>query len=160
MSKPFDAWTVLPHGELTKLEDNVMTVTGELHMPLGDFPRRMTIVKLANGEVVVFSPIALNEVEMAKLVAFGEPTFMVVPSARHRMDVKPWRDRFPSIRIFAPRGAQESVAELVPVEKGEPDFGDPNVRFVTMPGTEEHEAALLVGSASGVTIVLNELIFN
>ena len=160
MSKPNETWTVLPHGELQKLDDNLMTVTGQLHMPLGDFPRRMTVVRLSTGGLVIFSPISLNEAEMSKLLAFGEPQFLVVPSDRHRLDVKPWKHRFPKIRVAAPRGSREKVAELVPVDDVDPDFGDPSVKFVTMPGTNEHEAALHVESANGVTIILNELVFN
>ncbi len=160
MSKPNETWTVLPHGELQKLDDNLMTVTGQLHMPLGDFPRRMTVVRLSTGGLVIFSAISLNEAEMSKLLAFGEPQFLVVPSDRHRLDVKPWKQRFPKMRVVAPRGSREKIAELVPVDDVDPDFGDPWVKFVTMPGTNEHEGALHVESASGVTIILNELVFN
>src|SRR4029079_7520839 len=33
MAKPFENWTVLPHGRMTRIEDNILTVTGKLHMP-------------------------------------------------------------------------------------------------------------------------------
>src|SRR5689334_20721835 len=46
MTKPFREWTVLPHGKLTRLDDNILTVTGRIHMPLGDVERRMTCVRL------------------------------------------------------------------------------------------------------------------
>jgi hypothetical protein len=43
MTRPFETWKVLPHGKLTAVEDNLLTVVGDLHMPLGDFPRRMSV---------------------------------------------------------------------------------------------------------------------
>ena len=34
MTKPFTEWKVLPRGKLVKIDDNILTVTGEIHMPL------------------------------------------------------------------------------------------------------------------------------
>ena len=42
----------------------------------------------------------------------------------------------------------------------EVDFGDPKVQFMTMPGTADREAVLVVQTASGTTVVLNDLIFD
>jgi len=52
------------------------------------------------------------------------------------------------------------VEEVVPVDDTTPDFGDPQVKFVTVPGTEEHEAALVVRTWSGTTLIVNDLIWN
>ncbi|HZO14334.1 MAG TPA: hypothetical protein VFB62_13775 [Polyangiaceae bacterium] len=53
MAKPFTDWTVLPHGKLTHLDDNMLTVTGTLKMPpMGDVERRMTIVRLRAGRLM------------------------------------------------------------------------------------------------------------
>ena len=51
MPKPFKEWTVLPHGKLARLDDNLLSVTGELQMPIGEFPRRMTVVRLRDGRL-------------------------------------------------------------------------------------------------------------
>ena len=60
MPKPFTEWTVLPHGKLSRLDDNLLSVTGDLPMPVGNFPRRMTVVRLHDGRLVVYSAIALG----------------------------------------------------------------------------------------------------
>jgi hypothetical protein len=41
MSAPLETWKVLPHGALTAVDDNVRTVPGQIHMPAGDFQRRL-----------------------------------------------------------------------------------------------------------------------
>ena len=46
------------------------------------------------------------------------------------------------------------------VDTTSPDFGDPGVTFVTVPGTREHEAALVVRRKRGTTLVLNDLVGN
>ncbi len=158
--RPFKEWTVLPHGKLATLDTNLLTVAGNLPMPLGGFPRRMTAVRLQDGRAVIFSAMALNEPEMAALESFGDPAFLVVPSDIHRMDAKIWKDRYPALQVIAPAGAREKVEQVVPVDATHVDFGDPDVRYLTVPGTEANEAALVVGSPSGTTLVINDLIWN
>lgn len=160
MPKPFTEWTVLPHGKLTRLDDNLLSVTGDLHLPVGDFPRRMTVVRLYDGRLVVFSAIALDEAEMRAIEAFGEPSYLVVPNDVHRMDAKIWKDRYPTMRVVAPAGVRKQVEEVVTVDDCEPQFSDPQVQFVTVPGTRQREAALVVRTWSGTTLIVNDLIWN
>ncbi|MGZ3416411.1 MAG: hypothetical protein ACXVEF_21385 [Polyangiales bacterium] len=161
MAKPFGEWTVLPHGKLTRVDDNLLTVTGVLRMPpMGDVERRMTVVRLGDGRLVVYSAIALDEAEMDALEQFGTPAFLVVPSDLHRMDIKTWKARYPAMKVVAPPGSRAKIEKLVPVDLTSVDFGEPSVKFVVLPGTNEREAALVVETMSGTTLVLNDLIFN
>jgi hypothetical protein len=160
MSKPFCEWTVLPHGKLVQVDENILSVTGTLHMPLGDTERRMTVVRLANGSLVIYSAIALDETEMRVLDNFGTPAFLVVPNHIHRLDARAWKDRYPSTCVIAPAGSRERIEDVVPVDQSTADFGDPAVAFITVPGTGEREAALLVQSGTHLTLVINDLLFN
>src|SRR5260221_11523388 len=135
--KPFRDWTVLPHGKLTQVDDGVLTVVGDLHMPVGDFPRRMTVVRLDDGRLVVYSAIALDEAEMQALERFGTPAFLVVPSPIHRMDAHISKTRYPSMLVVAPAGARAKVEKVVHVDATEVDLGDPSVRLVSVPGTKQ-----------------------
>src|SRR5262245_44171083 len=107
MAKPFRDWTVLPHGELVRLDTNLFCVDGLIHLPTGDFERRMTVVRLASTGLVIYSAIALSEAQMHMLESFGTPTYLVVPSALHRMDARIWKDRYPALLVVAPAGARE-----------------------------------------------------
>jgi hypothetical protein len=160
MPKPFTRWTVLPHGKLSRLDDNLLSVTGDIHMPIGDFPRRMTVVRLQTGQLVIYSAIALDEAEMRALEDFGEPRFLIVPNDIHRMDAKIWKDRYRELTVIAPAGVRKKVEEILPVDRTTLDFDDGRVAYVTVPGTEEHEAALVVKTWSGTTLVVNDLIWN
>lgn len=160
MPKPFTDWTVLPHGRLGHLDDDVLTVVGKLHMPLGDTPRRMTVVRLQDLRLVIYSAIALDEAEMEVLEAFGHPAYLVVPNDLHRLDARIWKDRYPHLVVVAPSGVREKVEEVVPVDCTTVDFRDPRVTLVTIPGIDEHEAALLVQGHAGTTLVVNDLIWN
>jgi hypothetical protein len=160
MARPFDSWTVLPHGELIQVDSNLLTVQGELPMPIGDFPRRMTVARLKDGRLVIFSAIALDEPEMKKIEDFGRPAFLIVPSDIHRMDARIWKERYPDLVVVAPEGARERVEEVVPVNATSAELRDSRVRYMTVPGTDEGESALIVQTATGTTLVLNDLIWN
>lgn len=72
-------WVVAPHGEVERLNDGLVTVAGEIPMPLGRFPRRMTVVSLAGGRSAVWSAIPLAEPAMAEVEALGRPSVLIVP---------------------------------------------------------------------------------
>lgn len=153
-------WKVLPHGKLSALDDGLLTVEGQIRMPLMALPRRMTVVRLADGRLVIWSAIALDETAMATLEAQGRPAFLIVPNDHHRLDAKAWKARYPQLQVVAPEGAREKVAEVVPVDTVAPDLADPDVQFMAVPGTRDHEAALVVRRASGTTLVLNDIVGN
>jgi hypothetical protein len=152
-------WKVLPHGKLSEIDENILTVTGEIHVPM-ELPRRMTVVRLNDSRLVVFSAIALDEGGMAWLEAYGRPAFLIVPSDKHRLDARIWKDRYPAMQVVAPEGARAKVETIVPVDTSAPDFGDSNVQFVAVPGTRGKEAALVARTPNGTTLVLNDLVGN
>lgn len=160
MAKSFKEWTVLPHGKLVRVDDNILSVSGLIRMPVGEFPRRMTVVRLADERLVIYSAIALDEAEMFALEQWGTISYLIVPNDHHRMDAKIWKDRYPSLKVIAPPGARADVEEVVHVNAVDVEFGDPNVAYTVVPGTKGLEAALLVRGGHGTTLILNEVIFN
>jgi hypothetical protein len=150
---------VLPHGKLSEIDDNILTVTGEIHVPMY-LTRRMTVVRLIDSRLVIFSAIALDEDEMASLEAYGRPAFLIVPSDKHRLDAGIWKDRYPAMQVVAPEGARAKVEKAVPVDTTAPAFDDANVQFVTVRGTRGREAALVVRTPNGTTLVLNDVVGN
>jgi hypothetical protein len=154
MTAPFKEWTVLPHGNVTRVNERIAAVVGDLQMPLLHLPRRMTAVRLSSGDLVIFSAIALREPEMAKLEALGRPAFLIVPSERHRLDAPGYARRYPNMKIVAPRAGAEKIGEVVRIDTSTPDFGDPTVRFVEIAA----DSALEVDCDDGLTVIVNDLI--
>ena len=160
MAGILEKWQVMPHDELTQVDEDMLSAAGEIHMPLGVFPRRMTVVGLSGDRTAIYSAIALDEPEMARIEALGTPAILIVPSDGHRMDAKIWKARYPDILVVAPPGAQEGVAEVVEVHATNDVLDDPDVDFLTVPGTGDHESALIVRRAGGTTIICNDVIGN
>ena len=149
-----------PHGPLTALAENLWIVDGIIAMPPGPLPRRMTVARLADGSLVIFSAIRLSETEFGRLEQLGPPRYLVVPNGFHRHDAAAFKARYPQLRVVTPEAARAMVEEVVPVDATTDIFADPTVRFLTVPGTGDRESALLVTSAGGTTLVLNDLVGN
>lgn len=160
MSRLNDEWKVDPHGPIEALDDGLWTVAGEITMPLGHFPRRMTIVRLVDGRLVIWSAVPLADEAMRQLDAFGPVSYIVVPGVSHRLDVRAWKQRYPRAQIVCAPGAREAVSEAVPVDATEDPFGDLSVRFQAVPGVDGKEAALVVQRGAGTSLVINDLIAN
>ena len=160
MPKILETWTVLPHGRLSEIDDGIWTVTGQVDMPLAHLQRRMTVVRLRNGDLVIFSAIALDEPQMQRLEAIGRPAYLIIPGDHHRTDARIWKDRYPDLKVIAPAGARKAAEAAVHVDAMDVDFQDGDVKFLTVLGLAGHEAALVVRRASGTTLIVNDLIAN
>jgi hypothetical protein len=147
--KPHTHWQVLPHGELEHLGgDNLYTVTGTLKMPFAETTRRMTIARLSGGRLAVYSAMSLAEPEMRRIEALGRPAFLIVPGALHRLDIRPWKERYPDLVVIAPEGALDAVGEVVEVDTTSTQLGD------------YRELAMIVTTPTGRTLIVNDVIFN
>ena len=120
----------------------------------------MTVVRLKDGRLVVYSALALDETQMRALEDFGTPAFLVIPNRYHRLDAFSWKERYPNLIVVAPSGARARVEQVVPVDTCDPDFDDEAVRFVEVPGTAGREAALEVRAGQHLTLVLNDIVGN
>lgn len=152
------AWIVQPHDALLKVADGIWSAAGTIAMPLGRFPRRMTVVVLASGEVAVWSAIPLDDDQMERLDALGPVTFLIVPNAGHRLDLPAWRARYPDARVIAPPGARAVVAEAALVDATDNIMGDPVVTLERVKGMTADEFAMVIARADGTTLVLNDVL--
>jgi hypothetical protein len=152
-------WKVLDHGPLEKLEDNLWRLEGSLPGS-PPFKRVLTVVRLADGRLVINNGICLDDAALKQIETLGRPAFLVVPGAKHRLDAPAYKSRYPDIVVVSPAGARKDVEKLVKVDTTTPDFGDPNVRWIPLDGVGEGEAVLEVRSGDRVTLVFNDAVMN
>jgi len=158
-SKSADEWSVLPHGPIERLSENLWTVQGDL--PGMTLKRVMTIARRKDDKLVIHSAIAMSETQMKELEALGEPAYLVVPNRGHRLDAPRYKRRYPKLRVFAPRGGRKDIEAKVPVDGTYEDFpADDAVRLEMLHGVKDQEGAMIVTSSDGVTVVLNDAVFN
>lgn len=159
MAKAHSTWTVLRHGPLERLSDNLWRVQGAL--PGMTLERVMTVVRRGDGSLLLHSPIALGEPQLSELDTLGPVAVLVVPNAGHRLDAPAYKQRYPQALIFAPPGGRQRIEEVLSVDRAYPDYVDDGVvRFEVLDGVDEAEGALIVRSADGLTVVLNDVVMN
>lgn len=159
MPKAHPSWTVLDHGPLEQLADNLYRVEGAV--PGMSLRRVMTLVRRSDGSVLAHNPIALDDARRQQLEALGSLAVIVTPSAIHRLDTPAFKARYPSAAVFCPSGARRRVSEVVTVDGSYEDYADDGVvRFETLDGVAAAEGAMIVNSSDGVTVVLNDVVMN
>jgi hypothetical protein len=159
MPNPTGEWKALPHGPLEKLSENLWRVSGSL--PRMSIRRTMTIARLGGDRLVVYNAIALDDGGMKKLEALGAPAYLIVPSGYHRKDAPAYKRRYPGLTVLGPRGARPKIVKVIPLDGILEDFPpDHAIRFEPLQGIGDIEGALVVRSADGLTVVLNDVVFN
>jgi hypothetical protein len=159
MPKAHAHWTTLPHGPLERLNDRLWCLEGDLPgMPL---KRRSTLARLSDGRLVIHNAIALEQPLISEIEAWGEPAFLLVPGAYHRLDAKSYKQRYPQLRVLCPAGAAAKVAQVVPVDGSYDDLpADPQVQLEHLDGLARREGVMQVHAADGTSLAFNDVLFN
>ncbi len=159
MANASSEWKVLAHEPIVKLADNLLWVRGAI--PGMSLKRVMVVVRLPDEQLLIHNGIALDEPSMTELERFGKPAFLIVPSVGHRLDAHAYKLRYPGLRVFAPSGSRQKVEQKVAVDGCYEDFPATDAcRFERLNGVNDTEGALIVRSADGVSVVLNDCMFN
>lgn len=159
MAKAHATWKVLEHGPLEQTAENLWRVEGAV--PGVSLRRVMTVARRGDGGLVVWNPICLDAQNLAAFDALGAPAVLVVPNAIHRLDAPPFKARYPQARVVTPKGSRAKVEEVLAVDATTDAVErDDAVWFEPLGGVGDQECVMLVRSPDGVTVVLNDAVFN
>lgn len=152
-------WTVLPHDPIAKLESNLWLVDGALpHMAMR---RRMAIVRLEDGRLIVHSAMCLDDASMAEVDEWGSVAFILVPNGWHRIDAHPWHARYPNAKVICPEAARKRVEQVVPVHGHIDELpATASFRAERLDGLRAGEAVLHVRHEDRTSVVFCDAIMN
>ena len=152
---------IYPYHPLRSLAANLWQVEGTLASGL---PRNMTVYRLPDGRLLLYSVVAMRPADMEALEKLGRPAIMVMPHDRHGMDAPFYKRRYPDLRILAPEPRQ---ARKVPVDGDISELGELGINAYVLPGTTYHEVVLELpvqggdeGGVAGVALCATELLGN
>lgn len=153
--------TPYPHGPISFIDDGLFVVEGRWKRSA--FERKMTIFRLASGELAVHSAIAMDEEGMRALEAIGPPSWVLVPNSLHCSDATWYGERYPSARVLVPAAKRNTLFEKVRRIDGTLDDDWPEaltgeLAIVPLAGTRIGEVALV--HLPSRTLVLTDLVFN
>lgn len=152
-------WKVFPHDAIQELSPNLWRV--EAQVPGMQLRRVMTVAKRSDGDLVVHSAIELDETAMGRIEGWGELAYLVVPNGFHRMGAPAYKDRYPGMRVVCPPGARKRVAKVIAVDLTYDAYPqDDAVRLELLDGVAGSEGVMIVRSDEGVSLVLNDALFN
>jgi hypothetical protein len=153
------AWSVARHRPLRLVADGLWEIDAELPSP--PFQRRMTLIRLASGELVVHSAVACDAATMAQIDGIGRVAYIVVPNAYHRMDAPAFADRYPDARVVTPPAAARRVRKVVRVDGGLDLLpADPALRWEPLDGVPSEAVLIHTDAQRAVTLVFNDVFFN
>ncbi len=107
-------WTVLPHGPIEKLQENLWSVQAAL--PQSPLKRRMGIARLRTGQLVFLNAVALDAPAMRQIEGWGEPAFAIAGNGYHCIDLGAYKARYPRLRVLAAPAARPRVGAIAPVD--------------------------------------------
>lgn len=98
---------------LISLGKNIWIAEGPVVSFFGfPYSTRMAVIRLGNGDVFVWSPIALTPELRAEVGALGPVKHLVSPNKLHYLSLKDWRSVFPQARLYASPGLAKKRRDI------------------------------------------------
>jgi Domain of unknown function (DUF4336) len=110
--------TYPPINTLKRVVENVWIVDGPVirfgfPWPKLPFPTRMTIIRLADGDLFVHSPTPLTPSLRAEIERVGRVRFIVGPNRIHYWWIPDWKAAFPQAQVYlAPRIKEQARGRI------------------------------------------------
>jgi hypothetical protein len=145
---------------LHQLDEGIWEATGTLAMPFFvRFPIRMTVLRARSGELVLVSPIAIDDALAAAIDALGAVTTIVAPNLLHHLYAKAAKQRWPGAALVGPAALAQKRPDLT--LDGQLVDGPlaPGVAVHALPGAPSIAEFVLLHAPSR-TLVATDLVFN
>jgi hypothetical protein len=115
---------------------------------------RMTVIRLGNGELIVISPIDVDDITVQQINELGKVTAIVSPNCYHYLFLAKFKSIYPDAKIWAAPGLASKRPELT-IDRTLNEHG-------TIGNFDEIEYLLFAGFQTlgfGSTGILNEIVF-
>ena len=77
-----------------------------------DYPTRMAVIRLSDGGLFIWSPVALTAELKQAVDALGPVRFLVSPNKLHHLFLGAWKTAYPQARTFASPGLRKKLPEF------------------------------------------------
>ena len=72
----------------------------------------MSILRLEDGALFAWSPVALSDALRAEVNALGEVRFIVAPNTLHHLYITDWQSAYPDAQVFAAPGLRKRRKDI------------------------------------------------
>lgn len=99
-------------GPLVAVADGLWTVEMPLRAMGAEVGARMTVIRLKDRRLLLYSPVAMTEPLRHDLAALGEVAAILCPNARHHLFAAEARVAFPAAKLYGPAELQPKRRDL------------------------------------------------
>jgi len=126
------------------------------------YPTRMVVVRLASGELWVWSPVALSDDLAHAVDRLGPVAHLVSPNKIHHLYLQDWKAHYPAARLWGPATTIKKRGDLVfeePLTDGPPAAWGPEIDQAWFRGSIAMDEIVFLHRPSR-TVILADLIEN
>ena len=103
---------VASDGALTPFADGVWIDTEPVRFLGLRLTSTMTVIRLGDGSLLLYSPVAMTPARRAAVEALGAVAHLYAPNTFHHNWIGDWAAAFPAARVHAPRGLARKRRDL------------------------------------------------
>jgi len=141
-----------------QIADDVVVMSFPLR-PFGiDFRRNVTLLRIADGRVVIHSTAPFTQKDVAAIRRFGEPAWLLDATLMHNTFAKEGRATQPNLPYLAPNGFEKAYGVAAQPLDPPPSAWSGEIDVVKIEGTKKNEHALFHRRAR--TLVVGDLFFS
>lgn len=147
---------------LNQLDTNLWELDRPLKAPGLRLGHRMTVVRLANGELFVHSPVAYRDDLNRALTSLGAPAHFIAPSRYHDLHWKEWFLHFPKATFYCAPGVRDEHPELPfqrPLSSSTAEMWEPEITKHFVAGMPRLNEFVFLHQATH-TLIVADLLFN
>ena len=99
--------------ELVTIADNIFALQDSLRLLPGFYlPIRTTVIRLASGELVLISPLAIDDALAEQLAQLGPVTHLIGPNCLHHLFMAKAQARYPAAKTWLSPGLSRKLPNL------------------------------------------------
>ncbi len=124
------------------------------------YPTRMAVIRLADGDLFIWSPTALTEGLRAAVESLGKVRHLVAPNSLHHMFLADWKRAYPDAYLHAAPGLREKRRDLAfesELADAPPSYWAGEIDQVLMPGNAITTEVVFFHVSSG-TVLFTDLL--
>ncbi|WP_229266835.1 DUF4336 domain-containing protein [Leptospira sp. severe_002] len=76
------------------------------------YPTRMAVIRLSDGELFLWSPVAVSPELRAQIDSLGKVRVLVTPNSLHHLFLQEWRAAYPDAVLYAAPGSRERCKDI------------------------------------------------
>jgi hypothetical protein len=101
-------------GMLQPFGDEIWIAEGPIAVVAGfRYPTRMAVIRLSDGTLFIWSPVALSEPLCAAVDALGPVRHIVAPNSLHHLFIGDWQTAYSDAKLYAPPGLRKRRKDVV-----------------------------------------------